>query len=606
MSSMSSLYIGVSGLSSSQNSLNVTAHNLANVDTSGYVRQQVLSEDSTYRKIGESYNSSMQTGLGTSIDMIRQVRDNFLDKSYRQELGREGFYKAQYETVQEIEGLFGELEGVAFQDTLETMWTSIQELAKEPDSIVKRSALIENSVSFIERASNISTQLKDYQINLNTQIIDKVDRINEIGDRIYELNDKIIQYESTGLEQANDYRDERNALLDELGQMVKISYKENASGVVTVSAEESPFVTDFTTYHMMTEKMNDDSNMLKPVWKSTGIDVFDLTSATSTENNTDIGSLKGLLVARGDSIANYTDIPIAPVQTDYPDLASYNLALTQYTDEVAEYENRVDSSVVMSTQAKFDQLIHGLVTTINDILCPNKDLTLVNGTIELEDGTTYTIPADADGNYIVSILDEENAPVGMDENDTAGEALFNRKSKSPSRYTDVTVNVLAADGVTVVPTKVKLYYKEDPTDNYSLFTIGEIEVNDKIMKNYSLIPLSTNTGSGDYDIAVCDKLTKAWQDKFSTLGPDTLTKNNFIDYYTAFIGEIANRGDVLNSVSTSQEAMVGNIDNQRMQVTGVSSDDELTNMIKFQHAYNAAARYVNVIDEMLEHIVTNL
>ena len=140
MGSMSGLYIGVSGLNVSQASLNVTAHNLANVDTTGYVRQQAVLTDFNYTKLGESYISPMMKGLGSNFAMVKQVRDIFLDQSYRQEIGREAFYRAQYNAVEEVEGLFGEMEGEAFQNTMKDLWVSLQELAKEPDSVVTRAS----------------------------------------------------------------------------------------------------------------------------------------------------------------------------------------------------------------------------------------------------------------------------------------------------------------------------------------------------------------------------------------------------------------------------------------------------------------------------------
>ncbi|MDF2513649.1 MAG: hypothetical protein K0S04_3515, partial [Herbinix sp.] len=105
MSSMSSLYVGVSGLNVSQAALNVTSHNLANVDTTGYVRQQVVQTDFRYVNLGESYFSTMQQGLGANFAEVKQVRDIFLDKAYRQELGRQAFYDAQYDGVSEVESL---------------------------------------------------------------------------------------------------------------------------------------------------------------------------------------------------------------------------------------------------------------------------------------------------------------------------------------------------------------------------------------------------------------------------------------------------------------------------------------------------------------------
>ncbi len=576
MGSMSGLYIGTSGLNVSQAALNVTSHNLANVDTKGFVRQQVVLTDFNYIKLGDSYSSTMLKGLGADFASVKQVRDVFLDQSYRQEIGRESFYSAQYKAVEEIEGLFGELEGESFQDTMNAFWISLQELAKEPDSVVARASLIQTSVTFVERAENIYHQLNDYQVNLNTQIKDQVARINVIGEQIKSLNWKIRQYESTGVEKANDLRDERNNLLDELGSMARITYKENAAGIVNVSLEGVPFVTEDMSFEMGVIPVSETSNMLKPVWVAFGnADVFNMSRAASSEDNTDIGSLKGLLTARGDKQANYTDIP---KKENYETNALYQAA-------VIDFNNTINASIVMSTQAQFDQLIHGIVTTINDILSPNIKVTQSDGTI-------------------VKILDVDNAPVGMDSNATKGEALFVRKSM-PRYGEEEEVTFLKEDG-SYDSMLTRNYNEEDPSDNYSLFTLGEIEVNPVIMQNYALIPLSSNSGSGDFDVETARKLISEWQNAFSTLSPNTLTSYNFSDYYTSFISEIANRGEQLNTISMNQAAMADTINNQRAEVTGVSSDEELTNLIKYQHAYNASARYVNVVSEMLEHVIMSL
>ena len=286
--------------------------------------------------------------------------------------------------------------------------------------------------------------------------------------------------------------------------------------------------------------------------------------------------MKGLLVARGSKQANYTDIPL---RGNFTSDALYNAA-------VDKYNKTVDSSVIMTMQAEFDQLIHGITTAINDILSPNKEVTLADGSK-------------------VKILDTENAPVGIDPDKTAGEALFNRKSMS--RYGDPQdIVIIDADGNYQTITGARIYNEEDPSNNYSLFTSGEIEVNPKIMQNYAYIPLSSNSGSGDYDISTVNKLMTKWQDSFATLSPNTLTKNNFNDYYTSMISGLANRGQQLNTISVNQASTVESIDNKRAEVAGVSSDDELTNLIKFQHAYNASARYVNVVSEMLKDIIEKL
>ena len=106
MGLMSSLYTGVSGLQVSQRGLNTTAHNLSNLETEGYVRQQTLQTDSFYSNLGTNHISYLQVGHGAAAAAITQVRDNFLDKAYRQEFGRQHFYEAQYECATEMEEIF--------------------------------------------------------------------------------------------------------------------------------------------------------------------------------------------------------------------------------------------------------------------------------------------------------------------------------------------------------------------------------------------------------------------------------------------------------------------------------------------------------------------
>ena len=94
-----SLYVGASSLQNSQNALNTTANNLANVDTKGYVRQQVLFADRDYLNIGDTANNRQQIGLGLNILDVVHTRDYFLDRYYRTENGRQSFYEASGEVV---------------------------------------------------------------------------------------------------------------------------------------------------------------------------------------------------------------------------------------------------------------------------------------------------------------------------------------------------------------------------------------------------------------------------------------------------------------------------------------------------------------------------
>ncbi len=592
MSLMSSLYTGVSGLTNNQRGLTVSAHNLANVETEGFVRQQIEYTDAFYNRIGQNHLSYMQVGYGSEVSSVKQVRDIFLDKTFREEKGREAFYTSQYEATNEVEDIFGEIQGVAFQNSLKDVWVALQELCKEPESIVKRSGLIETAVTFIDRAEEIYRQVKEYQESLNTQIQTYVDDINKKAQQIYDLNHKIQKIEASGFENANDLRDTRNILLDELAEIARINYKEDATGVVTVFVEDYALVTEDLIYKIDTKPVSPDTNMIKPYWPAyDGVDVFDMKRVPKAQNDTDIGALKGLLYARGSKIGKYTDIPIEPTEKEFTDEItgwfdelSYNVAMAKYKDDIATYEIEVESSVLVSIQAQFDNLVHGICTTINDTLCPNKEVLLDSG-------------------EKIMILDTDIAPIGMDANGTIGEALFSRKSMD--RYEEQFITVVNDDGTTSTMSAY-VYNTEDPENNYSLFTIGEIEVNPAILADPSVIPLSDNSGSGDYSVEICEELLKKWQAPFDTVSPSDFSDQNFNGYYTDMIGRLGTNGERFRNISESQEGLCNSIDNQRQAVLAVSSDEELTNIIRFQQAYNANSRFINTVSEMLDHLLSTL
>jgi len=215
---MGSLYIGSSGLQSSQNALNTTAHNMSNMGTTGYVRQQVQLGTREYNTISMNASSvaNQQIGLGVTISKVTQARDFFLDQTYRKESGRSAFYETSYKAMSEVENLLGELDGSSFSDALGDLWTAVQDLANNPTSATNQGLLVQRASQFLEKANSVYSGLSSYQDNLNLQIKGSVDKINNYGKQIVALNDQIREIEAGSVESANDLRDARNKAIDEL------------------------------------------------------------------------------------------------------------------------------------------------------------------------------------------------------------------------------------------------------------------------------------------------------------------------------------------------------------------------------------------------------
>lgn len=596
---MSGLYVGNSGLRSAQNAINTASHNLSNINTKGYTRQQVTYSDSQYFTIGNNGIGNMQYGIGVDVQEIRRVRDEFMDKAYRVESGRTAFYESQYSAVEEVETLFDEMEGVTMENSINNLWNSINELAKNPGSTVTRTELVQYANEFINRATAIYDGLVKYQNMLNQKISNTVDRINELGQTIYGLNKQISAIENAG-EKANDLRDERDAALDELGTLVKMQYSEETSKEVTITIEGVPFLSGNTLYTMGTEKL-ENSDMLNPVWpQMSGRSVFMFKEEFSSLNNNDIGELKGLLLARGNLAgADYRDIPVEPKAEDYETTAEYDAAMEDYEVQKDHYNDYIDQSVVLTSMAGLDKLVNGIVEAINDVLCPevatNQDITTTDGTV-IPAGSMILHTEEASYLKADKYKDVPLTSYGMD-GETVGQELFSREYTS--RY--VEKEFVDENGNTQ-----KIYIRNDVNDFgiQSRYTLGNLEINPQVLLDYQRIPLGTKSGGEDFDKA--EQLMDIWEQEFSALNPSKYAKENFRGFYNSMVSEMANRGEVLRNMTEYQQSMTNEIDAKRNGLEGVSSDEELTNLIKYQNAYNASSRYISVVSEMLEHLITRL
>jgi flagellar hook-associated protein 1 FlgK len=134
--------------------------------------------------------------------------------------------------------------------------------------------------------------------------------------------------------------------------------------------------------------------------------------------------------------------------------------------------------------------------------------------------------------------------------------------------------------------------------------VRNIEVNPELMQNPSSLGFRLPDGSEDTD--TMEALKTVFTDESYSLNPNVLKQSSLIEYYNDLVSQVANSGYVYNSIYANQANTVESIQSAREQIVGVSSDEELSNMIKFQNAYNAASRYINVINEMLEHIISTL
>ncbi len=597
MSLFGALYIGDSGLNTSQNGLNTVAHNLSNLNTTGYVRQQVANSDTTYTNTTKTVSGyNVQIGDGVKYSECRHIRDQFLDATYREETGRMSYYDVSYSAILEIEDIMGEFDGAAFSSSLSNLWTAMEELSKSPNDTTNISMLVQKASSFMENASAVYESLQEYQNNLNEQVKDAIDDINSIGQRIVELNKEISKIEVGGVEHANDLRDERDLLIDTLAGYGNVSYQEDSNSVVVVRFNGNDFVTQSSAYEMsvLTDK---DTGFVTPYWKQnviyttdsagnkvpdyTSAYVFNLTEEISTANNTDVGSLRALLLARGDHVANYTDLETGTCSNIKLD--KLQISEDDYDEDAGlkYYDKYISNSIMMNVEAEFDNLVHSIVTKINEVLADNCEPE--NGYLCNEDGTPMQMFLKVgQDSYEKVILGTPQA-----------QALTEQGVKLYQIYDE--------DGNAVANTYWK-YIEEDADSAFSLYNCGNIKINQELVQTPALLGFTKEDSSVDYNIGKA--FVEAFQNEGIYLNPNATAMSSFENCYIDLTNQVATSGNVFKGLYDFEQLAIEQAENERQTVIGVSSDEELEHMMMYQNAYNAASRYINVINDMLDTLLS--
>ena len=287
------LSTGRTALLTQQKAIDVTGHNIANVNTDGYSRQRVNMETN------EPYSSQPgQTGTGVRAAEIQRIYDRFLGAQINNENQNLGNWETQKGVLERVEIIFDESSGYGLNQAMSEFWNAWQDLANNPSDYAGRAALLAKSETMTATFNNICSNLEQIQTDIDTSIMGTVKEINSIAERIAGLNQKIALTEVGG-QNANDYRDSRDLLLNELSLMINIDSFENSDGKITVLvAGGRPLVENISSWNLSTQP-DVDSDFQDIAWTDSDGNLVDITDSISG------GKLKGWLEARDVTIPDY-------------------------------------------------------------------------------------------------------------------------------------------------------------------------------------------------------------------------------------------------------------------------------------------------------------
>lgn len=663
--------IARSGLIVNERGLYVTGHNISNVNTPGYVRQQAMIKNGPVESV-VTRGGMIQLGLGADIQDIRQIRHTFLDNIYRQENTTLGYWESRQKTFQDVQAIIAEPMESGLQNVLNQFWNSWQELSKEPDSLTVRALVRQRSEAMLQQINHMGTQLDRLQNDLNMEISVRVDELNEITRQIAKLNVSILKNEVYG-DSANDYRDQRNSLIDRLTKLVKVDINEMQDGQIDVTlggyflvqkgnstelytAERKPgdifyvaklggtaievpiksgiikglmesrgevsgavgsyengtpntkadvtFVVDisdsaFTAgqFDDIKAKVADYAQQLE----KKGLD-FNLRLVTTYGNTVISGDWDGKLYGKADISEFYTDVE-----------GLSQVASTGQTDDFTDIFNELGDPPYRTDDNKYaviftnDSIDAGEETLYNSILSAKG----IKASVVTNTGTDWDKVTGETGGILYSGLDSAgNAGLDINSDVNAGFSVISDSANIVSdmkRRLNALVNVMLREINYIHRSGFNM--KDPPAAGEDFFIpvnpgrpleMGNIRLNPNLT-DLSNIAASKTGDSGDNTIAL-----EIANLRNKSLIDDRTGYLSLDDYYQAIILHMGNNGSDSVRIANSQGKLVQSADAYRTSITGVSMDEEMTNMMKFKFAYDAASRALNVIDSMIETIVNRL
>ena len=284
MPSLSSfLEVGKRALITHQDVLQTIGHNISNVNTEGYSRQRAnlqataAAEDIKYGQIG----------TGVQIQSITRARDFLLDNQVRNENSELGRWERENTALSQIENIFLEPGDAGFNDIMSDFWDAWADLANDPSSTTARTVLRERTMHLTDAFHNFDEDIKQVEEQLNNEFVLMVNQLNELGSRIADLNIKIRTAESIG-QNANDLRDERDRVLDDMSQIIQIKFTDNQDGTVNVYINGDVFVQEKQVRRLGTAlNSRNEVNVSKLIWED-----------SSQEINVNGGKLLGIQQTR--------------------------------------------------------------------------------------------------------------------------------------------------------------------------------------------------------------------------------------------------------------------------------------------------------------------
>lgn len=560
MSLLSSLQIAKNALFASQAGLQVTANNVANADTPGYIRERLVQTPGPTQRIG-----GLVSGTGVLVQgVVRQV-DAFLQERMRSAASDAASGDAREAVYVDLESIVGELTDTDLSTTLTEFFNSLQDVLNQPEDSAVRNLAVLSGDRLTAQIRDLDSRVRQLSNTSNERIISAAGTVNQRVTEIAKLNTQIVAMEEGGaiVSDAVGLRDKRDVALEELAELVNISVEEQATGAVNVFVGGDYLVFDGTTQLV---------NTVTGV--NRGVSTVELRLSRSDGRlQATSGKIAGLIAARDGILGgflNELDAFTAGLVFEFNKIHASGQGQTGYSQLLGEHRIEDRTRPLDEAGLAFTP-VHGsfqvMITNAQSGIHTTHDLFIqLNG---LEDDTT-----------LESLAQSLNAIDGLSAEITVeGQLSLTSESEDLGfSFANDTSGVLAALGVNTF---------------FTGSTAMDIGINAVVFDDVDKLAISRgglgeDTHNGEL---LADLLTTPL---------DTGNGLSLAQRYERWMGETAQASALTQAVADGYRSFYSTLESEHLGLSGVSLDEEAVNLMTYQKNYQAAAKVISTISEMLD------
>jgi flagellar hook-associated protein 1 FlgK len=540
------LEIAMRGLYSSQRAMANIAHNIDNVNTPGYSRQ-VINQTSARPLLVA--NGAGMLGMGSDVVSVDRIRDVFLDEKYWSEAQYLGEWSVKATIIEDMQTIYNEPSDNGYTKIISDFYSALQTLTTDPSSLSTRAMVKEKGVAVAKYFNSVATHFDHLQEDLNNMVNAKVEEINNIADQIKELNLQIYHFEVMG-NKANDLRDRRGYLVDKLSRLVNCSAYEIETGLKLPNGEkETRFVVTISGKALVDHEQ---AVHLKCESRETKL------------NEEDIENLYEVSWADGNKL-----------QLKSGELKAY-IDMRDGNDGImgSDGKNTPDCKGIPYYQRKMNEFVRTFAMSFNEGIVDTDGDGVLDKTEGHIDG--YTLSGNT-GIRFFTMLDS----YGKYMSGADFEAQILARAAQDPDYASKTAEEIMAEGYKIITARnfsISFEVEEDPSENIAASSnAGEAGNNENINK---LLVMRHNTYM------------------FMEGAPE--------DYIKTVISSMGVDGQQYNQYLDIQEGITTQLENRRHSISGVSLNEEMTNLVKHQQIYGAAAAMIQSFSEILDILVNRM